>query len=109
MLKAVTEISDTLLKSIGTRCFENFCRAFQVPNMTRMDKSKAMIALSVYTVLHSIALLCEMLLMHVILTSSEQACFSFALLNGFAELKMSVFKKCDIALLVKYTADDCVE
>ena len=77
--------------------------------MTRVDKLLAMGALAIYTVLHSIALLCEMLLMHVILTSSEDACFSFALLSGFAELKFSVFKRCDLSTLFKYTADDCVE
>jgi hypothetical protein len=69
----------------------------------------AVFALGIYTVIHSMTITMEMLCIHVCMTSSWQSAFSFVLLNGFAELKISVFKKCDYLGLYEFSVNDSVE
>jgi len=97
LLKAVFEISDLLLKGASLGIIENFSRDFQLNSMFR--KITATISLMFGTLLHSMVLTMEMFIVHVSLTSSADACFSYVFYNCFGEIKISVFKKCDFGAL----------
>ena len=56
----------------------------------------ATIGLLVYSCMHSIILCIEMFTIHVVLTSSFESLFSFLFYNNLCEIKITVFKKCDI-------------
>jgi len=51
----------------------------------------------IYTMLHSWVLTMEMLITHVVLTLNHSSWLQFCIINGVTELKISVFKKCDLA------------
>lgn len=97
MIKGVIEISDILFKGFGLGIFENFARDFYTPTSSIMWRIIDFIALTIYVTTHSILLAFEMFTLHVALTSSDDSVFSFIFYNNFAELKITVFKKVDIA------------
>ena len=110
MIKAVIEISDLLFKGFGHAIIENFARDFYMTQrgvfLRRLLDISAMIA---YAFVHSVLLTFEMFTLHVALTSSEDSVFSFLFYNNFAELKITVFKKVDVAGLYQYSCNDGVE
>jgi Eukaryotic membrane protein family len=67
------------------------------------------IAMIIYTWIHALLLTLEMFTLHVALTSSDDSVFSFLFYNNFAELKITVFKKVDVAGLYQYACNDGVE
>jgi Eukaryotic membrane protein family len=109
MIKGVIEISDLLFKGFGLGILENFARDLSMPQASIQWRLTNVIALSVYVFVHSFLLTLEMFTMHVALTSSDDSVFSFIFYNNFAELKITVFKKVDMAGLYQYTSNDGVE
>jgi hypothetical protein len=97
MIKAVIEISDLLFKGFGIGIMENFARSFSQNSTTRVSRLLDVVALTIYLTIHSTLLTMEMFTMHVALTSSDDTIFSFIFYNNFAELKITVFKKVDVA------------
>lgn len=102
MIKAVFEISDLLLKGFGQALIENFARDFHMlqgkSNFTSLlRRALDVVAMIAYVFFHSLLLTLEMFTIHVALTSSDDSVFSFLFYNNFAELKITVFKKVDIA------------
>lgn len=55
------------------------------------------IGMIIYTTFHSYIITMEMFTLHVAITSSEESVLSFLFYNNFTELKITVFKKVDIA------------
>ena len=114
MIKAVIEISDLLFKGFGQAVIENFARDFY---MLQKDNTPAnvlrkgidIVAMIAYTLVHAILLTFEMFTLHVALTSNGDSVFSFVFYNNFAELKITVFKKVDVAGLYQYACNDGVE
>jgi hypothetical protein len=114
MIKAVIEISDMLFKGFGLGIVENLSRDFYMMSSVNsvkgiMTRVLDVIALIIYVWIHSCLLVLEMFTLHVALTSSEDSIFSFLFYNNFAELKITVFKKVDIAGLYQYACNDGVE
>jgi hypothetical protein len=108
MLKGVAEISDSLMKKMGFSIYENFFRSFQVDEGWG-TKTVSTVALAIYVVLHAWTLTIEMLLVHVCITSGWDSAFPFVLLIAFNELKLEVFKKCDVAALYTSVSLDSVQ
>jgi len=69
----------------------------------------SVIGLLLYTSLHSLILCLEMFTLHVVLTSSFESLFSFLFYNNLCEIKITVFKKCDVQGLYTYASNDSVE
>ena len=114
MIKAVIEISDMLFKGFGLGIVENLSRDFYMLSSNNslkgiLTRVLDVLALTIYVWIHSCLLVLEMFTLHVALTSSEDSIFSFLFYNNFAELKITVFKKVDIAGLYKYACNDGVE
>ena len=109
MIKGVIEISDLLFKGFGLGILENFARSFYTPSTPALTRLVDTFALAVYTLIHSVLLTLEMFTLHVALTSSDDSLFSFIFYNNFAELKITVFKKVDVAGLYQYASNDGVE
>ena len=128
MIKAVNEIIDLLLKGFGHGIVENFSRAMlrdineqeEESNKDKsslnkiiwhplFDKVTAILSMIVYGTSHSFILAMEMFTMHVVLTSSNDSISSFLFYNNFSEVKITVFKKCDIPGLFQYACNDGVE
>ena len=122
MIKAVIEISDLLLKGYGKGVLDNFARAVvlfkadfskdkshQFLKSLNGDLIGASLGLFVYSTLHGLILCMEMFTLHVGLTSSPDSILSFLFYNNFGEVKITVFKKCDIAGLYQYANNDVVE
>ena len=118
MLKAVCEIFDILLKGYGMGILENFSRSLYIFSThkqaesticQKLDLFAAVIGLTIYTTLHSFVLCFEMFTIHVVLTSSFDSLFSFLFYNALCEIKITVFKKCDIQGLYTYASNDSVE
>mmetsp|Transcript_14753 Transcript_14753/g.17603 ORF Transcript_14753/g.17603 Transcript_14753/m.17603 type:complete len:157 (+) Transcript_14753:1-471(+) len=59
--------------------------------------------------LHSWVLTMEMLITHVVLTLNHSSWLQFCIINGVTELKISVFKKCDLAGLFDYANNDAMD
>jgi hypothetical protein len=68
----------------------------------------ATFGLFIYSFLHGLILCMEMFTLHVVLTSSPDSILSFLFYNNFGEVKITVFKKCDIAGLYQYANNDVV-
>lgn len=114
MIKGVIEISDMLFKGFGHAMTENFARSFYIYQHRTDLKSIILrildvIGMIVYAFVHSFLLTMEMFTIHVALTSSDDSVFSFLFYNNFTELKITVFKKADIAGLFQYACNDAVE
>lgn len=114
MIKAVIEISDMLFKGFGLGIIENFSRDFYMQAGNNSAKGVLVrlldiIAMTLYVWIHSFVLVLEMFTLHVALTSSEDSILSFLFYNNFAELKITVFKKVDVAGLYQYACNDGVE
>ena len=73
------------------------------------DLIGATLGLFIYSTLHGLILCMEMFTLHVVLTSSPDSILSFLFYNNFGEVKITVFKKCDIAGLYQYANNDVVE
>jgi hypothetical protein len=97
MIKGVIEISDMLFKGFGLGVIENFSRNFYTGDTRFSTTLVDIFALTAYVSVHSILLTFEMFTMHVALTSSDDSIFSFIFYNNFTELKITVFKKIDVA------------
>ena len=97
MIKGVIEISDLLFKGFGLGILENFARDLYTPSTSLPWRLLGFLALTIYVCIHSILLTFEMFTLHVALTSSDDSVFSFIFYNNFAELKITVFKKVDVA------------
>ena len=120
MIKAVNEIFDLLLKGYGKGVLDNFARAV-IQFRTQFQKKQnffqslngdligATVGLFIYSTLHGLILCMEMFTLHVVLTSSPDSILSFLFYNNFGEVKITVFKKCDIAGLYQYANNDVVE
>ena len=63
----------------------------------------------IYTLAHSYILTMEMLITHAVLTQNWATFFQFCIMNSVTELKISVFKKCDLAGLFDYANNDAME
>jgi len=109
MIKGVIEISDLLFKGFGLGVLENFARNFYRRDSKILTRLVDVFALTAYVSIHAILLTFEMFTLHVALTSSDDSIFSFIFYNNFAELKITVFKKVDIAGLYQYACNDGVE
>lgn len=116
MIKAVNEIFDLLLKGYGRGVLDNFARAvLQYKSSTKCcgsanyDFFTATLGLFIYSFLHGLILCMEMFTLHVVLTSSPDSILSFLFYNNFGEVKITVFKKCDMAGLYQYANNDVVE
>jgi hypothetical protein len=107
MIKGVIEVSNLLFLGFGHALIENFSRDFYL-GKTR-DKLLDIFAMIMYVTMHSYLLTLEMFTLHVVITSSEESVFSFLFYNNFTELKISVFKKVDIAGLYQYACNDSIE
>lgn len=126
MIKAVNEILDLILKSYGHGIIDNFARSvvsqenreiqiqivygvsFKI-SFKWIDRAQAVIACLVYTIIHSFVLSLEMFTFHVVLNSSPSSIFSFLFYNNFTEIKITVFKKCDLSGMFNYASNDGVE
>ena len=51
----------------------------------------------------------EMIITHAVLTQNSSTLFQFCCINSVTELKISVFKKCDLAGLSEYTNNDAMD
>lgn len=96
--------------------FENIARDFYQASFTTSGgsgwfgrKGIDVIGMTIYTIMHAALLTLEMFTLHVAITSSEESVFSFLFYNNFTELKITVFKKVDVAGLYQYAANDSVE
>ena len=69
----------------------------------------AILGMIVYGTIHSFILAMEMFTLHVVLTSSTESIYSFLFYNNFSEVKITVFKKSDVAGLFQYAVNDGVE
>ena len=94
-----TEESDDKGESI----FQRIC------NNVYVDRMCAILGTIVYGTIHSFIMTIEMFTLHVVLTSSTESIYSFLFYNNFAEVKITVFKKCDLAGLFQYAINDGVE
>ena len=56
-------------------------------------KAKVVFFHTCSVIIHSLALIMEMFVVHVALTMSTDSCFVYVLIDCFNELKLSVFKK----------------
>lgn len=74
-----------------------------------LRRLRAASSLLVYTMLHSYVLTMEMLITHVVLTLNHSSWLQFCIINGVTELKISVFKKCDLAGLFDYANNDAMD
>ena len=109
LLKAVFEISDLLMKSVGPDLIYNLSYVLQSHRSTYSSIFFAIVAMIIYTFIHSFVLSMESFIVHVVLTTSAESAFTYVFLNCFGELKISVFKKCDFAGLYQYACNDSVE
>ena len=75
----------------------------------RFSRTRAVIALLIYSTLHSVVLTMEMLIIHVVLTLESSSQFQFVFINSFGEIKISAFKKCDYAALFEYANNDSLD
>ena len=82
----------------GTRDFESV-----------LHRLLDVLAMICYGSIHAFLLTLEMFTIHVALTSSGDSVFSFLFYNNFSELKITVFKKVDVAGLYQYACNDGVE
>ena len=92
----------------------NFSREFQLKNTsdtasTGFARTKATVALIIYTTMHSVSLTMEMLMCHVVLTLEYSTVLQFVFINSFGEIKVSAMKKCDYAGLFDVTNADAVD
>ena len=114
MIKGVYEILDMLLKGYGNGIIENYMRAMgqnplSLSRSSILDKLKAIIGLLVYSIFHSFILCLEMFTLHVVLNGNLESIISFIFINNFAEVKITVFKKCTPSALYQYISNDAVE
>lgn len=72
-------------------------------------RARATASLLIYTMLHSWVMTMEMLITHVVLTLNHSSWLQFCIINGVTELKISVFKKCDLAGLYDYANNDATD
>lgn len=86
---------------------ENFARNFYEGTLNK--RILDFISMIFYVTFHSYILTLEMFTLHVAITSSEESVFSFLFYNNFTEIKISVFKKVDIAGLYQFACNDSVE
>ena len=92
------EISDLLMKGFGHAMMENIARDFYAGEQASLlQKVLDIFGMILYSSLHSYILTLEMFTLHAAITSSEESVFSFLFYNNFSELKITVFKKVDIA------------
>ena len=67
---------------------------------------RAFFSLLIYTMLHSLVLTMDMLIMHVVLTLNHSSWLQFCIMTCVTELKLTVFKKFDISGLFEVANDD---
>ena len=128
-LKTLCEICGSMLSVLAISVLNNFSKEFQIANaiakgeqmhvqsvsetpfMVRFIGRRLLAALSllVFTMLHSWVLTMEMLIIHVVLTQNYSSYFQFCIMNSVVELKISVFKKCDLAGLFDYANNDATD
>ena len=114
-IKQVFEILHTMLTQIGVLIMQNFSREFQMTETSEAivsknyHRTKAVLSLLVYAVMHSVVLTYEMLIIHVVLTLESQTQFAFVFINCLGEVKLSAFKKCDYNGLFEYANADAAD
>lgn len=127
-LKTLCEICNSMLSVLALSVLNNFSKEFQIADAIAKGKIRgnhipkkipyigflgrrlvASSTLLIFTMLHSWVLTMEMLIIHVVLTQNYSSWFQFCIMNSVVELKISVFKKCDLGGLFDYANNDATD
>lgn len=102
-------VSNGSASTSGSDGEDNDGIVYRIANNVYVDRMCAIIGMIVYGTIHSFILAMEMFTLHVVLTSSTESIYSFLFYNNFSEVKITVFKKSDVAGLFQYAVNDGVE
>lgn len=105
----VFEVADKLLGSFGLDVLDTYLDSHPQHDMESLHPVVHFLVACVYTVVHSVVLLYQMLTLNVAVNSFSHALLTLLVSNQFVEIKSAVFKKFDSETLAQLAGADGVE